>query len=96
MKPALELFSELRLSPARTQRTRDIQIALGLVSAGEGVTLVPQSLSTSRSDAIIYVPITGTSAHPAPTSSIYLSMLAHRTVDERLAALVTVAQQVYG
>lgn len=92
--PVFELFSELGLSPARTQRTRDIQIALGLVAAGEGVTLVPQSLSVSRGDELIFVPI-NTLVNIIPMSSIYLTTLAHR-VDDRLGVLTDVALSVYG
>lgn len=42
--PLLHLFYERNLTPLHINKARDIQIALGLVSAGEGVTLVPKSL----------------------------------------------------
>ncbi len=70
----LNLFEQHHLRPQRTSKARDIQIALGLVSAGEGITLVPDSLKTVRTEQIHYHRL----YHENATSAIYMNMLTHR------------------
>src|SRR5690606_32548542 len=43
-EPLLHLFAQYGISPFMTTTVSDLQVALGLVAAGEGITLVPASL----------------------------------------------------
>ncbi|WP_323842008.1 MULTISPECIES: LysR family transcriptional regulator [unclassified Moraxella] len=70
--PLLHLFYERHLTPKHTQKVRDIQVALGLVSAGEGITIVPMSLKGIHQDKITYLPFSPNDI----TSSIYLNTLS--------------------
>lgn len=87
--PLLHLFDEKNLSPASTQRVRDLQIALGLVSAGEGITLVPESLTSVRSKQVCYLPLSENA-----TSPIYLNVLNH-SPSPNLTALIHAVCAVY-
>ena len=71
----LHLFAQRNLHPTRTAQARDLQIALGLVSAGEGVTLVPDSLRRVRPEQIHYHRL----HHENATSPIYLNLLTSPT-----------------
>lgn len=89
-EPLLHIFNESDLTPYKTTQVRELQIALGLVAATEGVTLVPESLKTERTDKIAYIPLDQDDA----TSPIYLQTLAslyHPAVDE----LLTVIYELY-
>ena len=90
LDPLLVLF--LQGSQPITHKVRDLQIALGLVAAGEGITLVPKSLDSLRNEAITYVPIAKTAQQA--TTSVYLSTLSHKD-DPRLSTLIDVAKAVY-
>lgn len=68
----LYLFAQYHLSPSTTTRVRDLQIALGMVAAGEGITLVPDSLKLVRADQIHYHQL----SHEDMTSPIFLNLLA--------------------
>ena len=50
----LSAFHDRALKPARVLETRELQIALGLVAAGEGVTIVPKSVHGLKRDDISY------------------------------------------
>ncbi|MDO5769528.1 MAG: LysR family transcriptional regulator [Psychrobacter sp.] len=71
-EPLLNLFSKYGAAPFATTTVSDLQVALGLVAAGEGITLVPDSLKTLRSEQIHY----RTLLHEDATSPIYLNTLA--------------------
>lgn len=86
----LNLFEQRKLTPARTTQARDIQIALGLVSAGEGITLVPDSLKTVRSEQIHYHRL----HHENATTPIYMNLLAERPHPE-LQALLDATYEIY-
>lgn len=82
-EPLLHIFNEVGLKPHKTTQVRDLQIALGLVAAFEGVTLVPESLKTERTDKIVYKTIQQKNA----TTPIYLHTLAdlyHPAVEQFL------------
>ena len=53
-EPLLHLFAQYGISPFMTTTVSDLQVALGLVAAGEGITLVPASLQTVRTEQISY------------------------------------------
>ncbi len=50
----LSLFREAGLKPPFVHEVRELQTALGLVAAGEGVCLVPASVETLRRDNVSY------------------------------------------
>lgn len=50
----LSAFQDRALKPRRIYEVRELQIALGLVAAGEGVTLVPCSVNGLRRDDVTY------------------------------------------
>lgn len=88
--PLLHLFRQYQLVPKHTTKVRDIQIALGLVAAGDGVTLVPDSLKTVRSEQISYRRL----RHEDATSPIFLNVLAHQS-HPHIGDLLAVTYQIY-
>jgi DNA-binding transcriptional LysR family regulator len=53
----LAIFSQLGLQPGKVLEVGELQIALGLAAAGQGVTVVPEGLLTMKRDDITYRPI---------------------------------------
>ncbi|OBV38589.1 LysR family transcriptional regulator [Janthinobacterium psychrotolerans] len=53
----LAIFSQLGLQARKVLEVGELQIALGLAAAGQGVTIVPDGLLTMRRDDITYRPI---------------------------------------
>ncbi|AWT49092.1 LysR family transcriptional regulator [Psychrobacter sp. YP14] len=74
-EPLLHLFAKRSALPHHTTSVSDIQLALGLVAAGEGITLVPDSLKSVRSEQISY----RTLIHEDATSPIYICSLTTPT-----------------
>ncbi|WP_230661636.1 LysR family transcriptional regulator [Psychrobacter sp. I-STPA10] len=70
-EPLLHLFAQHGIQPYNTTTVSDLQVALGLVAAGEGITLVPDSLKTVRTQQITYQRL----IHENATSPIYLNIL---------------------
>lgn len=92
LDPLLRLFHERHLYPTHTQKASDIQIALGLVSAGEGITLVPMSLKGVRREQIAYVPLES----PDATFPIYLNTLNNtEQLNPNIHALLDATYAVY-
>lgn len=88
----LSLFEQVNLTPQSTTKVRDLQIALGLVAAGEGITLVPDSLKTVRTDQIHYHRL----IHENMTTPIYMnimSMTTHPAIPTLLQAIYTVYEE---
>ena len=88
-EPLLHLFAQYGITPFATTKVSDLQVALGLVAAGVGITLVPASLQTMRSDQISYQRL----IHENITSPIYLHTLkdfSHPRVPDLLAAIYKV------
>lgn len=91
-EPLLHLFSQYGISPFMTTTVSDLQVALGLVAAGEGITLVPASLQTVRTEQISYQRL----VHENVTSPIYLHTLkdfVHPKIPELLSAIYHVYEQ---
>ncbi len=85
-EPLLHIYDEIGLTPLKTVKVSDIQIALGMVIAGEGVTLVPDSLKNERTDRIAYVPL----VHEDATTPIFLHTLKdlkHEKINDLLAII---------
>ena len=80
------------ISPFITTTVSDLQVALGLVAAGEGITLVPASLQTVRTEQISYQRL----VHENVTSPIYLHTLkdfVHPNIPDLLTAIYHVYEQ---
>ena len=91
-EPLLQLFAQYGITPFRTTKVSDLQVALGLVAAGEGITLVPASLKTVRTDQISYQSL----IHENVTSPIYLHTLKdfiHPKVPDLLSAIYKVYEK---
>ena len=91
-EPLLQLFAQYGIIPFRTTKVSDLQVALGLVAAGEGITLVPASLKTVRTDQISYQSL----IHENVTSPIYLHTLKdfiHPKVPDLLSAIYKVYEK---
>lgn len=91
-EPLLHLFAQYGMTPLMTTKVSDLQVALGLVAAGEGITLVPASLKTVRTEQISYQRL----RHENVTSPIYLHTLKdamHPKVPDLLDAVYRVYEQ---
>ncbi|MGP4716849.1 LysR family transcriptional regulator [Psychrobacter sp. T6-6] len=91
-EPLLHLFAQYGISPYMTTTVSDLQVALGLVAAGEGITLVPASLKTVRTEQISYQRL----VHENVTSPIYLHTLkdfVHPSISNLLSAIYQVYEQ---
>lgn len=91
-EPLLHLFAQYGISPFMTTTVSDLQVALGLVAAGEGITLVPASLQTVRTEQISYQRL----IHENVTSPIYLHTLkdfVHPKIPDLLSAIYQVYEQ---
>ncbi len=91
-EPLLYLFAQYGISPFMTTTVSDLQVALGLVAAGEGITLVPASLKTVRTEQISYQSL----IHENVTSPIYLHTLkdfVHPKIPDLLVAIYQVYEQ---
>ncbi|MDO4700918.1 MAG: LysR family transcriptional regulator [Moraxella sp.] len=86
----LHLFNQHQLSPKHTTKASDIQIALGLVAGGVGVTLVPESLKSVRAEQIHYHQL----HHENATSPIYMNTLS-QSAHPSVPALLEAVYQVY-
>lgn len=60
----LSLFRDHGLSPVVAYEARELQIAIGLVAAEEGICIVPESVRQSRSEDVCYLEIEGTVTSP--------------------------------
>lgn len=91
-EPLLYLFAQHGITPLRTSKVSDLQVALGLVAAGEGITLVPASLQVMRTKQISYQRL----IHENVTSPIYLHTLkdfTHPKVSDLLIAIYEIYEQ---
>ncbi|MBO1531708.1 LysR family transcriptional regulator [Psychrobacter sp. F1192] len=91
-EPLLHLFAQYGITPLMTTEVSDLQVALGLVAAGEGITLVPASLKTVRTEQISYQRL----IHENATSPIYLHTLKdfiHPHTPNLLSAIYQVYEQ---
>lgn len=91
-EPLLYLFAQYGITPHATTTVSDLQVALGLVAAGIGITLVPASSQTMRVDQVSYQRL----IHENLTSPIYLHTLKdvlHPHVPALLQAIYTVYER---
>jgi len=69
----IAIFHDRGLEPRIAQEARELQIAIGLVAAEEGICIVPETVQKSRIDDVCYKPLS-----EAATSPIIMS---HRVAD---------------
>ena len=86
----LELFESRNLKANYFTEVRELQIALGLVAAGEGLTIVPKTLEHLRSQEVTYIPF----EDGLLTSPIVMSV-RHFDKSELLKILLDVTYQIY-
>jgi DNA-binding transcriptional LysR family regulator len=53
----LRVFSEANLAPDHVTEVRELQVAVGLVAAGQGVSVVPESVQGMHQGSVAYRPI---------------------------------------
>lgn len=84
------LFTEYGLEPRHLREVREIQLALGLAAAGEGICIVPESAQMMHFRHLSYLPL----LEDAAVSPIFLTM---RDMDESedIRALLDCVYQVY-
>ena len=86
----LELFESRNLKANYFTEVRELHVALGLVAAGEGLTIVPKSLEHLRSQEVIYIPF----KDDLLNSPIIMSV-RHFDRSELLETLLEVTYQFY-
>lgn len=86
----LELFENRNLKANYFMEVRELHIALGLVAAGEGLTIVPKTLEHLRHQEITYIPF----EEGILTSPIVMSV-RHFDKSELLETLLDVTYQIY-
>ncbi|OUY06207.1 cis,cis-muconate-binding transcription regulator CatM [Acinetobacter populi] len=57
------IFTDLGLMPSKFSETREIQLAMGLVAAGEGICIVPESALDIGMKNLMYLPILDADAY---------------------------------
>ncbi|MGV8004845.1 LysR substrate-binding domain-containing protein [Photorhabdus temperata subsp. temperata] len=87
----LNIFSEHSLVPKNMNEVREIQLALGMVAAGEGLCIIPESANTIQFPLLNYIPILD---HDA-VSPIFVATRAMDT-SEDIQILFDCLNQVYG
>ncbi|WP_413190471.1 LysR family transcriptional regulator [Psychrobacter sp. AT9] len=86
----LDLFETRNLKANYFIEVRELHIALGLVAAGEGLTIVPKTLEHLRGQEITYIPF----EEGILTSPIVMSV-RHFDKSELLETLLDVTYQIY-
>lgn len=84
------IFSEHHLEPSKVKEVREIQLALGLVAAGEGLCIIPASADTIRFPHLHYIPILDQTA----VSPIFITTRA-MDYNEDIRSLFDCVHQVY-
>jgi DNA-binding transcriptional LysR family regulator len=79
----LNSFKERDVQPKKIIEVRELQIAIGLVAAGEGVSIVPRSLQGMKRDDIVYLELNEKHAY----SPIIMNMRAMDRSEEIKAML---------
>jgi DNA-binding transcriptional LysR family regulator len=86
----LELFEARKLKANYFTEVRELHVALGLVAAGEGLTIVPKTLEHLRNQEVTYIPF----EDGLITSPIVMSV-RHFDKSELLKTLLNVTYQIY-
>lgn len=86
----LELFETRKLKANYFTEVRELHVALGLVAAGEGLTIVPKTLEHLRNQEVTYIPF----EDGLITSPIVMSV-RHFDKSRLLKTLLNVTYQIY-
>lgn len=86
----LGLFEARNIEPTSFSEVSELHVALGLVAAGEGVTIVPRALENLRGTEIGYIPF----EDGLLTSPIIMNV-RHFDKSELLKTLLEVSYQIY-
>lgn len=86
----ISIFSDHGLEPKEINEVREVQLALGLVAAGEGISLVPESTQSIQLYNLSYVPL----LDPDAISPIYIAV---RNMEEStyIYSLYETIRQIY-
>lgn len=84
------LFYEHGLDPSYLKEIREVQLALGLVAAAEGICIIPQSARAIQISNIKFIPLLDTKA----VSSIFLA-IRHMDENSNIRSLLDCVYQVY-
>jgi len=86
----LSLFHDYSLSPRVAHEARELQIALGLVAAEEGVCIVPTSMQRSRVDDVHYRRLAESATSPI--------IMSHRLSDQSrdIGLMAEIIARMYG
>jgi DNA-binding transcriptional LysR family regulator len=86
----LAAFSERSITPYKVMEVRELQIAIGLVAAGEGVAIVPDSVQGMQRKDVVYRPI-------ADRHAVSPVMFSVRKMDhtEELRNMLDVIYEIY-
>lgn len=71
----IDIFTENNLNLSKPSFVRDIQLAMGLVAAGEGVTIIPKSVNAIDFPELVFIPINGKNIK----TQVYIIMKANET-----------------
>lgn len=86
----LDLFEDRNLKPSYFTEVSELHVALGLVAAGEGVTIVPKTLEHLRSQEVTYIPF-----EDGLLVSPVIMNVRHFDKSELLKTLLEVTYQIY-
>ena len=86
----LELFEFRNLKANYFTEVRELHVALGLVAAGEGLTIVPKTLEHLRSQEVTYIPF-----EDGLLNSPIVMSVRHFDKSELLKTLLEVTYQIY-
>ncbi|OTG85466.1 LysR family transcriptional regulator [Acinetobacter sp. ANC 4558] len=86
------IFTELGLVPKKLREAREIHMALGLVSSGEGICIIPESASDIGMKNLAYVPILDLEAY-SPISLSVRNMDKSSYIPKILACLQEVFRE---
>lgn len=86
----LAAFSERALTPRQVLEVRELQIAIGLVAAGQGVAIVPESVQGMKRDDVVY-------RHVADRHAVSPVMFSARKMDksEELQNMLAMIYEIY-
>lgn len=91
MDQVVDIFNERKIKLSNFREVRELQVALGLVAAGEGLTIVPHTVAHIRRDEIAYINFDD----PHVASPIIISMRKFEK-SEILDTLLKVSKENYG
>ena len=84
------MFEERNIEPTSFSEVSELHVALGLVAAGVGITIVPKSLENLREKEVGYIPF-----EDGMLTSPVIMNIRHFDKSELLETLLEVVYQIY-